>query len=110
MYVLDLAQRIGCVEDLGAVVRGRDLDRGGMLAVDRGDAVGMQARPQAIVGALQSPLRVVQLGRELGVAREPPLQLGGESAARALGPPDSCRLLSRLVPLLRALPGWRDLA
>jgi hypothetical protein len=69
-----------------------------MLAVDGGDAVGMQARPQTIVCVSQSPLRVVQLCRKLGVAREPPLQLGGElpcalwdRPAYIACPPDLCR-------------------
>jgi hypothetical protein len=51
-------ERIRRVEHLRAVARGRELDRGTVVAVDECEAVGMDPAPQLVVGARQLLLRV----------------------------------------------------
>ena len=40
--LLDRCERVGCAEHFGAVLGERDVDRGGVLAVDGGEAVGVR--------------------------------------------------------------------
>ena len=66
------------VEDLRAVARDRDLDCGGMLAADGGDAVEAQPDNRRLRTRC-SRCCARQLRRQLDVAPEPRLKLGSES-------------------------------
>ena len=58
--LLDCGERVGGAEYFGAVLGERDVDRGGVLAVDGGEAVGMKTPPQPIVRRLQPLLGFVE--------------------------------------------------
>jgi hypothetical protein len=63
-------ERVGGAEHLGAVPGERDVDGGGILAVDGGEPVGVKTPPQPVVGTLQPLLCCVELCGERGVLAE----------------------------------------
>jgi hypothetical protein len=76
--LLDRRERVGGAEDFGAMLAERDVDGGGVLAVDGGEAVGMRARPEPIVCVLESPLGIGQPLGEGGVVGEQGVEPAGE--------------------------------